>query len=822
MRNVSIPVRILFLQHGLVLIISLLVFFIQGPPYVSHLWDRLPEGGDSFINSWILSWNANAIFKPGISVWDAPIFFPVENALAFSEAMFGNLWITLPIQYLTDNPVFASNMLLLISFVLSAFCVYLLVFDQTRNFWASLIAGLVFSFNPYRWGHAGHLQLLPIFWSALAVLLANRFMVNPKKGYFFGMLIFVWIQYYASVYLGTMLLVFLVILFAANLIIERKGTERWIYLSDSRLRWLLLSGFLLSVLVLLPLGMPYISTAGNWNFYRSLMDNSAFSAEPLSFFFRPAGGFANYEWLHQVMQNSIKAGEGSVFLGTVPWMLLILGITAFVKKKKTYPVEQTNFVRRYLWIIPVVGMLMLGPYLILLNKNTQIPLIYQIVYYLIPGAKALRVPARFAQMFLLCMTIIGSFGVVVYLDISKRWPPLLKALPILLFCTVFLFDYSVRSTNGAKAEIKEEFPPVYRYLSRDTKNKRPVLELPVGRAGPSPTWNAFKYLHYQTAHWRPVLGGMSGWYPPGRLVLSDKLDESISSESFELINLTPAATLVVHLKDYSERDRALWEKADLSSFGFEFSGKFDDALVWERERNSPRLSDKLTALWARSTIEKGKLIMTAFFEPASNGHSWRYLKRGWSEIAVHVTSAGGKNRIYNAPIVVPPYILSGNYVRIELPKIKLHEQKIEKITITGPLIRDYTLVDNPDGHSSALITRGGSYVSAEKQGKLKLVGRTREIGENELFRIIELGENHVALKASNKLLVSAENGGDGMLVANRKIIDEWEIFTLEQLGKNQLALKTAAGKYVTAESGRLMAVGRTIDEAETFTITGVK
>jgi len=66
--------------------------------------------------------------------------------------MFGNLWITLPVQYLTGNPTFAANTLFLLCFVLGAYCVFLLVNELTGDFWSGLTAGIVFSFNPARPG----------------------------------------------------------------------------------------------------------------------------------------------------------------------------------------------------------------------------------------------------------------------------------------------------------------------------------------------------------------------------------------------------------------------------------------------------------------------------------------------------------------------------------------------------------------------------------------------------------------------------------------------------------------------------------------------
>ena len=156
---------------------------------------------------------------------------------------------------------------------------------------------------------------------------------------------------------------------------------------------------------------------------------------------------------------------------------------------------------------------MLGPYLVLFNETTKIPLPYQLVYYLIPGAKALRVPARFAQFFLLCITIIGSFGVVAYFQWSRRWPLIFRAVPVFVFALLLIFDYGLRPNNGVNAETKRKLPAAYKYL-KQSKSSAPVLELPIGPLGPATPWYAFKYQLYQTEHWRPLIGGMSGWFPP--------------------------------------------------------------------------------------------------------------------------------------------------------------------------------------------------------------------------------------------------------------------------------------------------------------------
>ncbi len=731
------------IQHLCVLFAGVFVFFTQGPKFVWHLWDHLYEGGDSFINSWILAWNAHCLFRPGVSIWDAPIFYPVENALAFSETMFGNLWLTLPVQYLTDNPTFTANMLLLTSFVLGTYFVFLLVHDQTKNFWAGLIAGVVFSFSPYRWGHAGHLQLLPFFWAPLALIFANRFMQEPKKGYLFGMVITTCIQYYTSIYLGTMLLTLLIVLFLVNLILERKGSERWIYFTKPRLRNSLITCFVFSFLVLLPLGIPYLKTAEAWLFVRTLEDNVTYSAEPLSFLLRPFN-FANYGWLNRIFAGQIRGGEGAVFLGLTPWILAVVGLVIIRARGSCLTTSQKQVAYRYAWTALIMGTLMLGPYLIFFNHNTEVPMPYQLVYYLLPGAKAIRVPARFVQPLLLCLVVVGGFAIAALFDRCKRWSAVLRVLTIIVFSILFSLDYAVRDNAGVLAETKDRFPPVYSYLAKGASN-RPVLELPVGQAGRS--WSAFKYLHYQTAHWRPSLSGMSGWHPSGRWALSEYTVNCPSGECFRFINMTPAMTLVVHLDRYSDAERLAWQAADLSPYGFKFVDQMGDSLVWEREYDNKQFSEKLALVWAQWSTEKDGIDVSIILQPAEKDKPWRYLVKGWSDISILVTTKHGKKFKYTKSFKVPPYILPGKRVMVKLPKIKAVHEDIAKIQFEGVLLVDYDL--EYIGMPNALRAANGHYVYAEGGGGKELVANRDVIGEWEIFNLVDLGDSRVAFQAAN-------------------------------------------------------------------------
>lgn len=552
-----------------------MVYYLQGPGYIFHPWSRLPDLWDSIINSWILAWDAHSLFNPGLSVWDAPIFYPVENALAFSETLFGNLWLTLPLQLLTGNPVFVSNMMLMAAFVLSAFCVYLLAYDLTSHYGASLVAGLIFSFSPYRWFHASHLQLLPIFWTPLAFLFAVRFLRSSRRSSFFLMLLMIWLQFYTSVYLGTMLITSLGIFAVLFLWFGREGEGRSWFSLDLELLRLMLAGLGTSVLVLLPLGLPYIQTARKWNFFRSLQESSIYSAEPLGFIFGAADSWASYGFLRNLPLD-IRVGEGAVFMGLVPISLVILNRLMNAREKDLYTGNQKILQSSFFWTGLALMIIMLGPYLVLFNQNTNIPMPYQLVHYLVPGAKAMRVPARFFQPMLLCFSVLAAFSVAGFMKRCSPWPGWKKGLALLVFFSLLYYDYSVQDYKGSAVETAAQMPLVYDYLMGG-KGDSPVLEIPVMRS-------PYKYLYYQTKHWRPAIGGISGWVTPEIEKLAGLLDASPTRRALAEIEASLAETLVINLDLYVGAERVGWENVDLSKAGFYFAGRFEDALVWERHR----------------------------------------------------------------------------------------------------------------------------------------------------------------------------------------------------------------------------------------------
>ncbi|WP_292464247.1 RICIN domain-containing protein [Methanolobus sp.] len=121
----------------------------------------------------------------------------------------------------------------------------------------------------------------------------------------------------------------------------------------------------------------------------------------------------------------------------------------------------------------------------------------------------------------------------------------------------------------------------------------------------------------------------------------------------------------------------------------------------------------------------------------------------------------------------------------------------------------------------------GEYISLDSAtSKLKLV-TTNSVTNNEIFEIVYLNNNDVALKASNGKYVYAVDGGGGRLMADSSEISEYEIFEMLDPQNGKVSLKADNGKYVSASpttlsSGGLVATKLERSEWEDFTLTTIE
>ncbi|MCB0154085.1 MAG: hypothetical protein KDF65_04745, partial [Anaerolineae bacterium] len=99
------------------LLLYLLLTLLFSQPLLFNLNRAVPNDiGDPLLNTWILAWDSHALLTDPLNLFNANIFQPLPNPLAYSEHLLSTALLILPLQLVTAEPVVAYNLSLLLTF----------------------------------------------------------------------------------------------------------------------------------------------------------------------------------------------------------------------------------------------------------------------------------------------------------------------------------------------------------------------------------------------------------------------------------------------------------------------------------------------------------------------------------------------------------------------------------------------------------------------------------------------------------------------------------------------------------------------------------
>ena len=260
----------------LVLSLFILLSIIMLWPLPLHMADAFVSHVDPLLNTWIFDWDTYQMFKDPFHLFDANIFFPLKNTLAFSEHMIVLSLIAFPVSLISGNPVLGYNFIQLLAYILCGFAVYLLVFDLTKNRIAAIIAGVIFAFSPYRFRQVGHIQNLTVFWTPLSLLYLHRAIKKPSWRHLGLFALFFVLQALSCGYLG----IFLAIAVGLFVLYYLMFMPR-INIIPFFKKLVILA--ILSGLIIAPFLAPYLKVKKEHRFERSVESNIQFSANILGY-----------------------------------------------------------------------------------------------------------------------------------------------------------------------------------------------------------------------------------------------------------------------------------------------------------------------------------------------------------------------------------------------------------------------------------------------------------------------------------------------------------------------------------------------------------
>jgi len=473
-----------------ILIIALFILLTGIFTYPSFLeFDSIlgePDDPEGYINHfWWYNYNIKNPSEPLDFSWiffHSYQYYPI-GAPNSSGGTF-NILLSILVHPFTGNFIHTYNIIVYLSFIFSAYGMFLLTKHLTKNYYASIVAGIIFSFGIYHlWHGERHVELLPLQFIPLSVLFLIKTVESNKiKDPIIGG-IFLALGLISSVYLG-----FFHLLFFIPLIL-------YFILTKRNLQILFRIGILL--IIFTSLAIPFV-----YGHYLANVGNERISM-PLSSFNKGGADVANFvlpppsQSLTKIVDYPFetsfgKSGEGWTFLGFTTIFLAFIALFKTNKKEKM------------IWIISgsFLAIISLGPFLKIYGIDTGIQLPYYFLYEL-PYFDLFRAIGRGAVFVTFCVAILAAYGIneiyKIHL-ITKRKKLLIVAI-IGIFVIIESLTIPLPTYNIPESQI-------YNQIASDPRNVV-VLQAPLGKfLLPIVTGTLFSdYIYYQSIHEKPIISG---------------------------------------------------------------------------------------------------------------------------------------------------------------------------------------------------------------------------------------------------------------------------------------------------------------------------
>src|SRR3954451_5896399 len=143
-------------------------------PLPLHIGRDVPRDlGDPLPQAWQVAWDGHALAHQPLDFFQANVFLPLKNSLAFSDALVGYA----PFGLIGSGPhaaVVRYDLLFLFAYALAFFGAYLLARELGLGRVGAFVAGAAFAYAPWRLEQDGHLHVLSSGGIPLALALLVR------------------------------------------------------------------------------------------------------------------------------------------------------------------------------------------------------------------------------------------------------------------------------------------------------------------------------------------------------------------------------------------------------------------------------------------------------------------------------------------------------------------------------------------------------------------------------------------------------------------------------------------------------------------------
>jgi hypothetical protein len=500
-------------EAAVVLLASAAAAVVLTFPLALRLGRVARDDADGRFSIWNVAWVAHALTTDPAHVFDANIFYPHTDTLAYSENNLGAGVLAIPVYVVTKNPYAAHNAVVLLAFLLAASGMYYLVRYLVDDRRAAAVSAIGFAFCPYVFAHMAHIQLLMTAGLPFSMLAFHRLADRPSasRGVALGAVMAA--QALSCGYYG----VFVVLMIAYASVVVAASRRLW---TDRTYLSALAVAALSAIVIVAPAFLPYLAV-GEGGFHRNLA-SARFYAPNLSAY------LASSSYAHAWMLDVIPQWRNEVaFPG---FMLTLCGAAGVWVARTTRRRE----------LLAIYGGLTLLAFWASFGPAAGL---YTALYYLVPGFGLLRAPGRFGVVVALGLAVLAGVAVARLLERIPRATAIGCALAIL---TAAELKVPLNLPDAQPVE------PVYRVLA--TLPRGAVIEMPFFYPAVG-LFQHTKYMVASTAHWMPLVNGYSDYIPPDFYDHVMTLAPFPSRDAFKVLEPGRVRYAVFHMYGFNDENR---------------------------------------------------------------------------------------------------------------------------------------------------------------------------------------------------------------------------------------------------------------------------
>jgi hypothetical protein len=161
-------------EIGVAVLVGIALAVVLHWPLALHIGSDVPKDlGDPLPQAWQIAWGGNALQHQPLDYWQANMYWPLKNSLAFSDALVGYA----PFGMIGEGfeaAIARYDLLFLFAYALGFVGAYLLARELGVNRLAAAVAGVAFAYAPWKLEQDGHMHVISSGGIPLALFLLVR------------------------------------------------------------------------------------------------------------------------------------------------------------------------------------------------------------------------------------------------------------------------------------------------------------------------------------------------------------------------------------------------------------------------------------------------------------------------------------------------------------------------------------------------------------------------------------------------------------------------------------------------------------------------